>query len=191
MARVNKRAVFLDRDGTINEEVGYLSDPGQVTLLPGAADALLRLKEAGLKLVVVTNQSGIARGYMGEDDLKKVNDELGRLLAGHGVVIDAYYFCPHHPNFTGECECRKPKTGMAMRAARELGIETAGSYFVGDKVTDVELGRNAGGKSVLVLTGFGKDERRLLDAKGIRPDMISDALPEAVDWILRDLKESS
>ncbi len=187
---MHSRAVFLDRDGTINEEVGYLSDPRQVTLIPGAAEALARLRKAGFKLVVVTNQSGVARGYLGEDDLRKVNDELARLLAGHGVAIDAYYHCPHHPDFTGECACRKPKPGMARKAARELGLDTARSYFVGDKTTDVELGINAGGKSVLVLTGFGKDERRLLDAKGIRPDMISDGLPEAADWILRDSGKS-
>jgi len=190
MAKPGSPAVFLDRDGTINEEVGYLSEPGQVTLLPGAADALTRLRQAGFKLVVVTNQSGVARGYFSEDDLGKVNGELSRLLAGHGVAIDAYYYCPHHPSLTGECGCRKPKTGMAERASRELGIDLAKSYFVGDKTTDVELGINAGGKSVLVLTGFGRDERRLLDARGIRPDMVSDGLPEAADWIVQDSKGS-
>lgn len=185
---MGKRAVFLDRDGTINEEVGYLSDPAQVTLLPGAAEALARLRDAGFKLVVVTNQSGIARGYMSEADLAAVNESLARQLEGQGAGIDEYYFCPHHPEHGDkkDCDCRKPRPGMAKRAAREHGIDLGRSYFVGDKCSDVELGINAGGKSVLVLTGFGKEERRLLEGRGIRPDRIFDGLPEAADWIIRD-----
>ena len=147
---MGKPAVFLDRDGTINEETGYLSDPGQVTLLPGAAEALVRLEKAGFRLVVVTNQSGIARGYFTEADLGAVNGALDRQLRGMGAVIDAYYFCPHHPAYgeKKDCDCRKPKPGMAKRAARELGIDLVKSYFVGDKCSDVEMGRNAGGKVV-------------------------------------------
>lgn len=186
-------AVFLDRDGTINEEVGYLSDPEQVSLLPGAADAIARLRAAGFKIVVVTNQSGIARGLFTVKELKHVNLALERLLEENGARVDAFYFCPHHPRH-GEkvdCECRKPKPGMAIKAAKELGIDLSRSYFVGDKISDIELGFNAGGKTVLVLTGYGMEEKELLDARGLRPDIILDALPEAADWIIEDSKKSS
>jgi len=186
------RAVFLDRDGTINDEVGYLSGPEQVTLLPGAAGALAQLRKAGFKLVVVTNQSGIARGYFTEEDLRRVNDTLEGLLAGEGVKVDAFYHCPHHPTH-GEkldCSCRKPKTGMVKSAAAKLGVDIRKSYFVGDKATDVELGINAGGKSVLVLTGFGKEEEKLLEAKGIGPYMVFGGLAEAAGWIIKDSRGS-
>lgn len=185
-------AVFLDRDGTINEEVGYLSDPGQVNLIPGSADALAKLHAAGFKLVVVTNQSGIARGLFTVEELKHVNHELEKLLKEKGAGVDAFYFCPHHPHY-GEkvaCECRKPKPGMAKAAAKELGIDLLKSYFVGDKVSDIELGKNAGGKTALVLTGYGIEEKGLLEAKGIKPDMVLDGLPEAADWIIEDSRKS-
>ncbi len=187
-----ERAVFLDRDGTINEEIGYLSDPEKVCLIPGAAEALVRLKMAGFRLVVVSNQSGVARGLFTEDDLHKVNLKLADLLEAKGAKVDAYYFCPHHPRH-GEmvdCECRKPKTGMAVSASEKFGIDLSSSYFVGDKATDIELGKNAGGKTVLVLTGFGSEEKALLEEKGMAPDMVSESLPEAADWIIEDLKKS-
>jgi len=187
-----RRAVFLDRDGTIIREVGYLSDPDGVELLPGTADALRRLRSAGFKLVVVTNQSGIARGYYGVDELADIHRRLDELLSGQGAAIDAYYFCPHHPEHgeVRDCACRKPRTGMADLAAREHGITLGGSYFVGDKASDVELGINAGGRSVLVLTGFGQLERAVLERKGVLPDFVCGGLPEAADWILEDSKGS-
>lgn len=186
------RAVFLDRDGTINEEVGYLSDPAHIALIPGAAEALIRLNSAGFKLVVVSNQSGIARGYFSEDDLAAVNGELDRQLVLAGVTIDGYYHCPHHPlHGKGvDCDCRKPGTGMAVRAAAEHGIDISRSYFVGDKASDIELGLNSGGKSVLVLTGYGREARKVLEEKGLAPDMIVPGLSEAAGWILQDSKES-
>ena len=183
-----RRAVFLDRDGTINEEVGYLSEPGQVSLIPGSADALVRLRDEGFALVVLTNQSCIARGYFTEDDLGRVNDAVAAALANAGASVDAFYFCPHHPKF-GEmvqCRCRKPDTGMVESASADMGLDVTMSYFVGDKGTDIELGRNAGGRTVLVLTGFGADERRLMDDKGVRPDKVANDLAEAADWIIED-----
>ena len=186
-------AVFLDRDGTINEEVGYLSDPSQVNLIPGAADAIARLRAAGFKLVVVTNQSGIARGLFTVKELHHVNQALEKLLNENGAGIDAFYFCPHHP-MHGEkvtCECRKPKPGMAIKAAKELDLDLSRSYFVGDKVSDIELGINAGGKTVLVLTGYGMEDRELLVARGLRPEIVLDGLPEAADWIIEDSRKSS
>jgi len=183
-----RRAVFLDRDGTIIREVGYLSDPEGVELLPGTVDALRKLKSAGFMLVVVTNQSGIARGYYGVDELAVVHRRLDELLSSQGAAIDAYYYCPHHPQHgeVRDCSCRKPRTGMAELAASEHGIALGGSYFVGDKATDVELGINAGGRSVLVLTGFGQLERAVLESKGVSPDFICGGLSEAADWILKD-----
>lgn len=189
---MSRPAVFLDRDGTIIEETGYLSDPGKVALLPGAAEALIRLNKAGFMLVVLTNQSGVARGYFSEEDLAAVNGRLDSALAEKGAAIDAYYYCPHHPDYGGmiDCDCRKPRTGMADRAAVEHGIDLARSYFVGDKGSDVLLGKNAGGKSVLVLTGFGSKERQLLGRRGLKPDMVAESLPEAADWIIEDSKKS-
>ncbi|MHB8173847.1 MAG: D-glycero-alpha-D-manno-heptose-1,7-bisphosphate 7-phosphatase [Nitrospirota bacterium] len=188
-----ERAVFLDRDGTINEEIGYLSDPSLLALISGAAEALVRLRESGFKLIVVSNQSGVARGLFTEDDLQKVNMKLSNLLEQKGAKVDAYYFCPHHPHHGDmvDCECRKPKTGMAVSASEKFGIDLLRSYFVGDKATDIELGKNAGGKTVLVLTGFGNDEMALLREKGIEPDMVSADLPEAADWIIQDAKKYS
>jgi D-glycero-D-manno-heptose 1,7-bisphosphate phosphatase len=189
---LKRPAVFLDRDGTINEEVGYLSDPEKVALLPGAAEAIVRLKAAGFKLIVLSNQSGVARGYFTEEELAAVNRKLDAALAGKGAAVDAYYYCPHHPRY-GEmvdCDCRKPNTGMADTAAREHGIDLARSYFVGDKRTDVLLGKNAGGKSILVLTGFGRDEVLLLKDEGLKADVVVEGLPEAADWIIEDSKKS-
>ncbi len=190
---MSKLAVFLDRDGTIIEEMGFLSDPSKVALLPGAADAIARLREAGFLVVVLTNQSGIARGYYTESELGHVNDALQQMLTERGARIDAFYFCPHHPEFGDkvDCSCRKPKTGMADKAARELGIDLARSYFVGDKCSDVELGVNAGGKPIMVMTGYGSEEIRLVRARGIMPAAVLDGLPEAADWIIRDLEGCS
>ncbi len=190
---MGRRAVFLDRDGTIIREAGYLSDPDGVELLPGSVDAMRRLRAAGFLLVVVTNQSGIARGYYGEKELAEIHRTLDRMLSERGARIDAYYYCPHHPEHgdVRECDCRKPGTGMADTAARERDIDLKASYFVGDKASDVELGINAGGRTVLVLTGFGEQERGVLDGRGIRPDKVCEGLPEAADWILEDSKGSS
>jgi len=186
------KAVFLDRDGTIIEEVGYLSDPEGVALVHGAAEALARLRDSGFKLIVVTNQSGIARGYFSEAEMHKVHDALDLVLASKGVKLDAYYFCPHHPSHgeVRDCTCRKPGTGMPERAAMELGVDLSSSFFVGDKSSDVELGINAGGRSVLVLTGFGSEEEMVLDAKGVGPYKVAVSLPEAADWIIKESKAS-
>jgi len=186
-------AVFLDRDGTINRDVGYLSTPEEIELLPGSAEAVKRLREAGFLLVVVTNQSGVARGYFEESALAGIHARLDEMLLEHGASVDGYYYCPHHPEH-GErvnCDCRKPGPEMAFVAAREHGIDLARSYFVGDKMSDVLLGRNAGGKSVLVLTGYGVYERIRLKEAGIEPEMVAEGLPEAADWIIRNFNESS
>lgn len=176
------RAVFLDRDGTINVEVRYLSRVEDFEFIPGVPLALRRLSDAGFLLVVVTNQSGIGRGYYDEAALHAIHDHMHDDLAGYGVSIDACYFCPHHPEHAGgdyrrECGCRKPLPGMLQQAARDLDIDLSRSYMIGDKLADVEAGLNAGCTPLLVLTGYGSGEADRLPA-GVQA--CSD-LPAAVD----------
>jgi D-glycero-D-manno-heptose 1,7-bisphosphate phosphatase len=152
-----RRAAFLDRDGTLIRDRDYLSDPAGVELIPGTVEGLRALRDAGLALVVVTNQSGIARGLYSEADYHRVAARLDEILESHGVRPDLTLFCPHHPDHGGPCSCRKPETGMHLRAARELGLDPGRSFFVGDKVSDVEAGRRLGGQGILVLTGYGRD----------------------------------
>ncbi len=184
------RAVFLDRDGTVNVEVGYLSDLSQLRLIPGAGAAIKRLNEKGFKVVLVTNQSGVARGFFPESFVHETHDLLKQMLLQEGAYIDSIYYCPHHPkvgnsHYTKECDCRKPGTGMIDRAAKDLSIDIKKSFVVGDKWSDVELGQRAGAISILVKSGFGPD-----DAGNVRPnhlnepDFIAHTITEAVEWIL-------
>lgn len=155
-------AVFLDRDGTVVVEKDYLSDPAEVALVPGAARALRRLADAGYLLVIVTNQSGIARGLYDEGAYRAVTRRMTALLHEDGVALDAVKHCPHHPDHTGPCSCRKPATGMHREAASELGIDASASWFVGDKASDVLPAAELGGRGILVLTGYGAEERERL-----------------------------
>lgn len=151
-----RRAIFLDRDGTLIEEGEYISDPARVRLLPGVPDALKRFRSAGFLLVVVTNQSGIARGLLSEEQYRAVADRLDFILNGHGAPLDATYYCPCHPDMSdGSCECRKPGTGMYERAQADLSIDLADSVFVGDKLSDVQACHTLGGSGYLVRTGYG------------------------------------
>jgi D-glycero-D-manno-heptose 1,7-bisphosphate phosphatase len=173
-------AVFLDRDGTIIEEVKYLADPDGVILIPGAVEALDLLLDAGFALVVVTNQSGIARGLYGLTDYEAVARRLDELLAAHGIRLDATRFCPHHPSVSGDCTCRKPATGMHREVAEELGLDPARSFFVGDRVGDLLPALELGGEGILVRTGYGADEESTLPAAF----RAADDLLEAVRLIL-------
>lgn len=175
-----RAAVFLDRDGTIIQEEDYLADPEGVVLVSGAVEALERLRRAGLALVVVTNQSGIARGLYTLDQYRAVARRLDELLEARGVRPDATYFCPHHPGFTGPCSCRKPDTGMYREAARDLDLDLARSFFVGDRIKDILPARELGGRGVLVRTGYGVREEVDLP----RDMEAVDGLPEAASWIL-------
>lgn len=177
-----RRAVFLDRDGTLIREEKYLSDPAGIVLIPGVVEALRRLRQGGFALVVVTNQSGIARGYYALDDYHAVEEALDRILALHGIVLDATHFCPHHPDVTGDCPCRKPATGMHRTAAEDLGLDLARSYYVGDRVRDLLPALELGGEGILVRTGYGRDEEADL------PPVFSvaDDLAEAAHKILGD-----
>src|SRR5690606_12501024 len=152
-------AVFLDRDGTIVVERYYLADPDGVELVPGAASALRSLAAAGYALVVVTNQSGIARGLYGEEEFRAVQRRIEDLLERDGVRLDGVYHCPHHPDYTGPCDCRKPAPGLFRRAARELGFDLARSICIGDRLKDVVPARDLGcAGGILVRTGYGEEQ---------------------------------
>ena len=156
--RSGRPAVFLDRDGTLIEEKIYLADPDGVVLVPRATEALKALRDAGYALVIVTNQSGIARALYTEDDYRAVAIRLDEMLQEAGAPVDATRYCPHHPDFSEPCGCRKPGTGMYRDAAVALGLSLEDSYYLGHKVADVLPARELGGKGVLVRTGFGVDE---------------------------------
>ena len=156
------QAVFLDRDGTINEEVGYLDRMEKLQLIPGAAEANRLINKSGMKAVIVTNQSGVARGVFDEAFVEKTHTHLRDILRAEGALIDAFYFCPHHPTdgrveYLKICDCRKPAPGMLLRAAEELRIDPLRSYMVGDTLKDIEAGARAGAQGILVRTGFGKE----------------------------------
>lgn len=187
-------AVFLDRDGTLNVEAGYINHVDRLKLIDGAAEAVVLLARHGLKTIVVTNQSGVARGYFPAEHLLKLHDRLQTLLKEQGAELDAIYCCPHHPDvgeppFRQDCDCRKPKLGMIRRAEKELSVDATRSYMVGDKISDVEFGRRAGCKSILLLTGYGKGE---LEYHGDRlesePDFIAEDILDAAKWIVKDLE---
>jgi histidinol-phosphate phosphatase family protein len=146
----DRRAVFLDRDGTLIEDSGYLSDPAAVRLLPGAAESILRLNHAGLPAIVVTNQSGIARGLLDEAAYAATARRLEELLAGAGARLDGDYHCPHHPDFTGPCECRKPGPLLYQRAAADHGLHLARSWWVGDRLRDVVPAERFNGRGLLI-----------------------------------------
>jgi len=189
---MGRPAVFLDRDGTIIREVDYLRRVEDLRLLPHAADAIRRLNQARMPVIVTTNQSGIARGILTEDDLATINDVLRKRLAARGAHIDAIHFCPHHPEigrppYRRRCRCRKPAPGMLLRAARELDLDLQRSFAVGDSARDLRAGRAAGCRTILVLTGYGRKTRS--EATGPLPaDYIARDLGDAADWILREQK---
>ena len=183
-------AVFLDRDGTINEQMGYVNHLSRFQLLPGVARAIRSLNEAGLPVVVVTNQSGLARGYFPESLLEAVHAELHRLLAREGAHLDGLYICPHHPEareerFRLDCNCRKPRTGLLERAAAELGLDLGRSYMVGDRWSDLRCGAAVGATTVLVLTGYGRGDAAYVGpGQTVQPDHVAEDLEAAARWIL-------
>ena len=181
----SRRFVLLDRDGTINEEIGYVLRPEQLRLLPGAADALAELRDLGLGLVVVTNQSPIGRGMLDPDGLESIHDRLGELLAERGVTLDGIEHCPHRPD--EGCACRKPGTLMVERAAAAFGFDPAGSWIVGDHAADMQLGRAVGAQTILVRTGHGEEE--IADGAGEFADHVVDDVAAAVAVIGDQIRE--
>ncbi len=180
-------AVFLDRDGTIAEEVGYLNHAIRFRMFPFVAAVVRRLNHAGLPVIVVTNQSGVGRGYFPESLVHTVNELMTQQLAKAGARIDAIYYCPH--TSADNCSCRKPKAGMLERAAKEHALDVQRSFVVGDRYRDIELGRNARARSILVRTGYGEGELAWHAAKWpLQPDFVAQDLTQAADWILRRQK---
>ncbi len=179
-----RRAVFLDRDGTLNVEVNYLHRIADLVLIQGTAQAIQRLNTAGYVVVVVSNQAGIARGYYDEQALRTLQAHFADLLAEQGAHVDGWYWCPHHPDFSGACECRKPKPGMLLRAADQHGLDFAQSWMVGDTLSDIAAGQAVGCRTLLVRTGYGRKAETELTAEMALPDAVVDDLVAAVERIL-------
>ena len=189
-----KPAVFLDRDGTINEQMGYINHISRFHLLPGAARAIARLNRANIPVVVVSNQSGLARGYFPEELLHAVHNRMHALLATEDAHVDGIYWCPHHPDAKvaqyrqQNCACRKPGIGLLQQAADELNLDLARSFMVGDRWSDLRCGHAAGCKNILVLTGYGRGDLEYIGpGQAVQPDHVAEDLPVAVAWILKQL----
>ncbi len=188
-------ALFLDRDGTINHELDFLTNPDQIHLLPGVPSALRTAMALGFKLFIITNQSGIARGFLSENRLKEIHGALLHKLNEEHITVDRIYYCPHHPDigelpYRKDCDCRKPKTGMIKRAAQEFHLDLKKSFVIGDKMIDVQTGASAGIPSILVLTGYGKAELELCREEKIAISYIAGDLPDAVRHIQQTVHQS-
>ncbi len=184
------KIVFLDRDGTINEEVEYLHRPEDLRILEGVPEALGLLKQLGFKIVVVTNQAGVARGYYEEEDVKRLHEYLNECLKKEGAAIDHFFYCPHHPvhgigKYKVSCHCRKPETGMFEMAEQYYRVDKSRSWMIGDKLLDVKAGENYGVGRILVGTGYGKEEYAGLaeDERATAFDYFATDLLEAAGWI--------
>jgi D-glycero-D-manno-heptose 1,7-bisphosphate phosphatase len=184
-------AIFLDRDGTINEEVGYLNNLAQLVLFPRTARAIEMINVSGMKSVVVTNQSGVARGYFTAALVADVHRQIQSMLAPHQAHLDAFYYCPHHPEGRGiyrqECNCRKPQPGMLLMAAQDMGIDLGRSYLIGDTRRDMQAALKAGVKAILVRTGYGREAEA--ECSDIGLNHVADDILAAVTWIMRDRKK--
>lgn len=198
----DKAALFLDRDGTLIEETNFLVAAEQITVLPHSFEAVKRINESGLLAIVVTNQSGVARGLLSERQLARIHQRLRSQFSRNRSRLDSIYYCPHHPEegagtYTRQCECRKPQPGMLFRAASEFDVDLGRSVFIGDTLTDIEAGHRAGTASVLVKTGYGEefatkleDEYRSQDSEWY-PDYIASDILQAVNWSLERIGERS
>lgn len=184
---MSSSAVFLDRDDTLIRDRGYLSDPGGIELLPGAPEAVRLLNEAGVPAILVTNQSGIARGLFDEARLNAIHERLRELLADRGARLDAVYYCPHHPEgtvraFSISCACRKPSPGMLVQAAKDFGLDLPSCFMIGDKIEDVQAIRGVGGTGILI--GAKKP-----GGPDVKPDFVARDLIGAVRWVLNAMKK--
>ena len=183
------RAIFIDRDGTISEEVGYINHLSRFRLFPYSAAALKQLHDNGYLAIVITNQAGVARGYFSEEMVQAIHKQMTKDLERSGARVDAIYYCAHHPTvgeppYQLDCDCRKPKPGLLLRAARDYDIDLANSWMVGDRYSDIELAANAGVKSALVLSGYGRGEwEHRRDSWTTQPDLVAEDLLAAVNQI--------
>lgn len=188
-------AVFLDRDGTVNEQMGYINHISRFHLLPEAGRAIKLLNDHKIPVVVVSNQSGLARGYFPKELLNQVHEKMDRLLAQEGAHIDGLYYCPHHPEakemqYRIDCNCRKPKTGMLLQAADEMNLDLSLSFVVGDRWSDIKCADRAGCLSVLVLTGYGRGDYEYIGPdQDIQPSHVAENLFDSVKWILTKLEQ--
>jgi len=188
-------AIFLDRDGTINDEVGYLDSADKLRIIPAAFEAVRLINASSMKAVVITNQAGVAKGLFTEEFVREINGQIQSAFLAQGALINRFYFCPHHPTegiapYRLICDCRKPEPGLLLQAAVDLNIDLARSYVIGDRLRDIETAHRAGAKGVLVMTGYGQD---LMQEAGPdranelnQPDYIAQDILEAVHWILKD-----
>jgi D-glycero-D-manno-heptose 1,7-bisphosphate phosphatase len=195
--KMNRRAVFIDRDGTLSEEVGYINHQSRFRLFPYAATAIKHLNENDWLAIVTTNQAGVARGYFPEEMIQTVHAMMTNELESGGARLDAIYYCPHHPSvgdppYRVDCDCRKPKPGLIARAAREFDINLPESWMVGDRYSDVELARNAGVKSAFVMSGYGRGEWEHQEPSWkLKPDLVAVNLLAAVKAIVSGEAHSS
>jgi D-glycero-D-manno-heptose 1,7-bisphosphate phosphatase len=190
------KAVFIDRDGVLIHELGYISKLKKVKLFKCSVSAIRLLKRSGFKVVVVSNQSGVARGYFPESFVKQTHAYLAEKLKRLGARIDAFYYCPHHreacvAKYKKDCDCRKPKQGMIKKAAKKFSLDLKKSFTIGDKLTDVKLGHNGGMKGILVLTGFGRWQRGLIKKEGVRPDHVAKDFYSAARWVVGQEKQET
>jgi D-glycero-D-manno-heptose 1,7-bisphosphate phosphatase len=185
-----KRAIFMDRDGTLSHEVGYINHLSRFRLFPYAVDAVRLVNQAGWLAVVVTNQAGVARGYFPESLIGEVHASVQEAMRAGGARLDGIYYCPHHPTvgeppYRQDCDCRKPRPGLLHRAAADLGLDLAASVMIGDKLSDVAAGHTVGAAGVLVLTGYGRGEWEYHAHRGaVKPDHVAEDLLDAVEWAL-------
>jgi D-glycero-D-manno-heptose 1,7-bisphosphate phosphatase len=191
---VNK-AAFIDRDGNLIHEVGYINSLERIKFYSRSIKAVKFLKDNGYKIIVVTNQSGVARGYIKESFVKNAHKKINAMLGKYGLKIDGFYYCPHHPKkavikkYLKDCSCRKPKTGMIERAVKKFNIDLKQSFTIGDKLTDVHLGKNAGTKTALVLTGYGKKEKELIKTVYDRTDITAKDFYQAARMLVKKEKK--
>jgi D-glycero-D-manno-heptose 1,7-bisphosphate phosphatase len=187
-----KPAVFIDRDGTMSEEVGYINHPERFRLFPYAAAAIKHLNENGWLAIVTTNQAGVARGYFDEEMIRTVHERMTQELETRGARLDGIYYCAHHPSvgnppYRLDCDCRKPKPGLITRAARDLDINLDQSWMAGDRYSDIEMARNAGVKSAFVMSGYGRGEwEHQRQSWTQQPDFVAENLLEAVERIVSE-----
>jgi len=191
-----RRGVFLDRDGTINIEIGYIYDANDFKLYDFSSEAIARLNFLGLKTIVVTNQSGIARGYFTEKFVNEINRKMTLMLKKEGAIIDGIYYCPHLPEgkvekYAFQCDCRKPKTGLFKKAASDFDLNLENSFVIGDKKTDIQPGKELNMMTILVLTGYGRETyRQIQNSKDPMPDYVVENLLEAVNCIEKQVKKA-
>ena len=188
--------VFIDRDGTLNEEVDYVRTPEQLRMIDGAATAVRRLNDLGVITCLISNQSGVARGFLSEKDLEAVHKKLGDELERYGARLDAIYYCPHHSTagrepYNIECDCRKPKPGMLRQGEREFGLDLSRSFVVGDSIVDIQAGLAVGATTVLVLTGYGQSSLEASKEINLGIGKVATNITEAVEFIAQSIKEKT